>query len=109
VQVLLAIPVAGGGGGLGLGRGSEQKEEVEGILDVCSGQRWPNLGWWQEDSGGDMRLGLLPRDPSRVPGDGESAWAACEAGTRVCAAKAKRVRNPNKVCGDQEKDFRAFQ
>jgi hypothetical protein len=34
------------------------------------GRRWPNLGRRQEDSGGDMRLGLLPRDPPRVPGDG---------------------------------------
>jgi hypothetical protein len=37
-----------------------------------------------------MRLGLVPRHPPRAPGDGESAWAACRAGTRVCAAKAKR-------------------
>jgi hypothetical protein len=37
-----------------------------------------------------MRLGLLPRDPSRAPGDIESAWAACSAGTWVCATKVKR-------------------
>jgi hypothetical protein len=34
-----------------------------------------------------MRLGLLPRDPPRAPGDGESVWVACGAGTRVHAAK----------------------
>jgi hypothetical protein len=42
-----------------------------------------------EDSGDDMQIKLLPRGPLRAPGNGESAWAACKAGTRVCAAKAK--------------------
>jgi hypothetical protein len=54
------------------------------------GRRWPNLDRRQEDSGGDMRLGLLPRNPLRDLGDRESAWVACGAGMRVCAAKVKR-------------------
>jgi hypothetical protein len=37
-----------------------------------------------------MRLELLLRDPPRAPGDGESAWVACGASTRVCATKSKR-------------------
>jgi hypothetical protein len=52
-------------------------------------RRWPDSDRRRENSGGDLRLGLLPRDTTRAPGNGETARAECGAGTWVCAAKAK--------------------
>jgi hypothetical protein len=59
------------------------------LIGVGDEQRWSDSDRLREDNDSDMRLGLLPRDPPRAPGDRESAWAACGAGTWVCAAKAK--------------------
>jgi hypothetical protein len=59
------------------------------LTGVGDEQRWLDSGWRQGDSSGDMRLGFLPRNPLRAPGERESAWAACGAGTWVCATKAK--------------------
>jgi hypothetical protein len=65
VQVLLAVPVAGGGGCLGFGRGSERKEEGEGIM----GRRSPVVGtkgrsrileMGRPAAGLVSRLGFLP-------------------------------------------------